>query len=322
MSDPTGDYSIVKPLITGAAGFIGAALVARLSNSLRFSVSGSVRHRSSGLPNTLQQIVVGDLSPGMDWEPALRGRDTVVHLAARAHVMRDGVEPLAEFRRINVDCTLNLARQAVVSGVRRFVFVSSVGVNGTATGAAPFRENDPPAPREPYAVSKSEAEDVLRLLSNGTGMELVIIRPPLVYGPKAPGNFGRLARLVRRGIPLPFGAVQNRRSLVGLQNLVDFIVTCMEHPSAANETFLVSDDDDLSTADLIRRMSHAMGQPARLVSVPPAILMAGATLLGRREILRRLTGSLQVDISKARRVLGWSPPASVDEGLRHAVGAP
>ncbi len=318
MSGPTADYSVMEPLITGASGFIGRALVARLSDAGRLPVTGTVRHSSPALPNSVQQIVLGDLSPDTDWSHALQGRDRVVHLAARAHVMRDRVEPLAEFRRINVECTLNLARQAVMSGVRRFVFVSSVGVNGTATAAAPYRESDPPAPREPYAVSKWEAEDALRLLSNSTGMEIVIIRPPLVYGPDAPGNFGRLYRLVRRGIPLPFGAVQNSRSLVGLQNLVDFIVMCMEHRSAAGETFLVSDGEDLSTADLIRRMAGAMGRTCRLVPVPPAVLMAGATLVGRREMAQRLMGSLQVDISKARRILGWVPPVSVDEGLRRA----
>jgi nucleoside-diphosphate-sugar epimerase len=320
MSDPTGDDSIVKLLITGAAGFVGEALVARLSDPTRYSVTGSVRHRSRALPESVEQIVLGDLSPDTDWSQTLQGRDTVVHLAARAHVMRGGAGQLAAFRRANVECTLNLARQAVACGVRRFVFVSSIGVNGTATGSAPYRESDSPHPSEPYAVSKLEAEDALRVLSNNTDMELVIIRPPLVYGPRAPGNFGRLTRLVRRGIPLPFGAVQNRRSLVGLQNLVDFIVTCMEHPSAANETFIVSDGEDLSTPDLIRRLARAMGRPSWQIPVPSAVLMAGAALVGRREMAQRLIGSLQVDISKARRILGWVPPVSVDEGLRRAAG--
>jgi nucleoside-diphosphate-sugar epimerase len=320
MSDQTADGSIVKLLITGAAGFVGTALVARLSDSARYSVTGSVRHRSGALPESIQQSILGDLSPETDWRQTLQGRDTVVHLAARAHVMRGGAEQLAEFRRINVQCTLNLARQAAGCGVRRLVFVSSIGVNGTATGAAPYCESDQPHPSEPYAVSKWEAEDALRVLSNSTGMELVIVRPPLVYGPHAPGNFGRLIRVVRRGIPLPFGAVRNRRSLVGLQNLVDFIVICMEHPSAANETFIVSDGEDLSTPDLIRRLARAMGRPSRLIPVPSGVLMVGAALVGRRAMAQRLIGSLQVDSSKARRILGWAPPISVAEGLRRAAG--
>ena len=313
----------ITALITGATGFIGRALVARLMDSRRVAIRAAVRRRSNVLSDGVQQVVVGDLAPDLDWGSALAGVDTVVHLAARAHVLReDAVEPLAEFRRVNVGCTLNLARQAAATGsTRRFVFLSSIGVNGTATQSAPFSESDELHPQEDYAVSKAEAEEALRLLADQTGMEVVIIRPPLVYGPNAPGNFGRLYRLVRRGLPLPFGAVHNSRSLVSLGNLVDFIVTCMEHPAAANESFLVSDGDDLSTPDLMRRLAHAMGRPSRMLPLPPGVLMAAAVLLGKRDMARRLLGSLQVDISKARRVLGWVPPLTVDEGLRQAAAS-
>jgi len=312
-----------RVLITGATGFIGRSLVAQLIDSRRFSIRAAVRRESREWPDSVERVVLGDLAPDSDWRMALLDLDVVVHLAGRAHVMREeAIDPLAEFRRVNVECTLNLAKQAAATAsVRRFVFMSSVGVNGTATASVPFSEWDNPSPQEAYAVSKYEAETALKLLAAQTGLEVGIIRPPLVYGPDAPGNFGRLCRLVRRGLPLPFGAIHNRRSLVALGNLVDFIVTCMEHPSAANETFLVSDGDDLSTTDLVCRLAHAMGHRARLVPVPASALMAGATLLGKRELAQRLLGSLQVDISKARRVLGWVPPISVDEGMRRVTAS-
>jgi nucleoside-diphosphate-sugar epimerase len=319
MAASPGD-AISTVLVTGASGFIGRALTTRLLGSGRFAVKASVRHPSSLLSDGIEQVVTGDLGPDTNWQAALSGADIVVHLAARAHVLSEStVDPLAEFRRVNVDATMNLARQACAAAVRRFVFVSSIGVNGNSTTGAPFSERDAPRPQEAYAVSKHEAEQALRALPVECGLETVVIRPPLVYGPGAPGNFGRLCRLVQRAPLLPFGAVHNRRSLVALDNLVDFIVTCMEHPSGARETFLVSDGEDLSTADLIRRLARAMGRPPRLLPIPPSVLMAGATIVGRREMAQRLIGSLQVDISKARRILGWVPPVSVDEGLRRAA---
>jgi UDP-glucose 4-epimerase len=230
------------------------------------------------------------------------------------------VDPVAAFRAVNVAGTLNLARQAVASGVKRFVFISSVKVNGEATRlGAPFSVDDLPAPLDPYGVSKMEAERGLREISAQTGMELVIIRPPLVYGPGVKANFAALMRAVQKGWPLPLGSVHNQRSLVALDNLVDFIITCITHPQAANQTFLVSDGHDLSTTELVRGMTQAAGLPARLLPIPVWALHAGASLLGKGDAVQRLCGNLQVDISKARNLLGWVPPVSVEDGLRRAM---
>jgi nucleoside-diphosphate-sugar epimerase len=230
------------------------------------------------------------------------------------------IDQLTEFRRINVDGTLNLALQAAAAGVRRFVYLSSVKVNGggTSPGRA-FTEADAPNPQDAYGQSKHEAEQGLRQLSADTGMEVVVIRPPLVYGPGAKANFAALMRAVQRGWPLPLGAVHNQRSLVALDNLVDFIVTCITHPQAANQTFLVSDGQAMSTTELVRGMAQAAGVPARLLPVPVWALQAGASLLGKGDAVQRLCGNLQVDMSKARSLLGWVPPVSVEEGLRRAM---
>jgi UDP-glucose 4-epimerase len=265
----------------------------------------------------VERVVVGDLSPATDWATATSDIDVVIHLAARVHVMRDAADdPLAEFRRINVEGTLNLGRQAAAAGVRRMVYLSSIKVNGDR---GVFTETDPPAPTDPYGISKQEAEVGLRRLSAETRMESVIIRPPLVYGPGVKANFQKLMRAIARGMPLPLGAVHNRRSLVGLDNLVDFILTCAEDSAAAGETFLVSDGEDLSTSELIRRLARAMGRPARLIPVPPALLSTAAMALGRGDMAQRLFGSLEADITKARTLLGWTPPVSVNEGLRRAT---
>jgi len=218
-------------------------------------------------------------------------------------------------------------RQAAASGVRRFVFVSSVKVNGESTSPEqPFRQDDPAAPVDPYGISKREAEDGLREIAAATGMEVVIVRPPLVYGPGVKANFAALMNAVKRGLPLPLGSVtENRRSLVALDNLVDLLITCIDHPAAANQTFLVSDDEDLSTADLLWRLGKAMGRPARLFPMPPALLRTGAALLGKSDMAERLLGNLQVDITHTKQTLGWTPPITVDEGLRRAaagVGVP
>ena len=309
----------MRILSTGSTGFVGKALMSGL-HTKRHEISAPTRAQSDSSRSS-NSFVVGEINVATSWSTALRGADAVIHLAARVHVMRDtAIDPLAEFRSVNTEGTLNLARQAATGGVRRFIFLSTIGVNGNSTSHGKiFTETSASLPHDPYSVSKHEAEVGLRAISKSTGMELVIIRPTLVHGSKAPGNFGKLTRLVSKSLPLPLASIDNRRSLVGIDNLVDFIITCLEHPAAANETFLVSDGEDLSTPDLIRRMARAMDRPARLLPVPKSVLMASAAMLGKREMAQRLCGSLQVDISKARTLLGWNPPVSVDEGLRRAV---
>ena len=230
-------------------------------------------------------------------------------------------DPLAEFRRVNVQGTLNLARQSAVVGVGRFVFISSIKVNGEATQLErPFTADDAPAPIDAYGVSKMEAEQGLREIALQTGMEVVIIRPPLVYGPGVKANFAALMRWLRYGVPLPLGAIPNRRSLVSLDNLVDLILTCLTHPAAANQTFLVSDGEDVSTTELLRRTGQALGRPARLIPVPASWLKLAAAMVGKPDVAQRLCESLQVDIEKTRRLLGWSPLISLDQGLKQTAG--
>jgi nucleoside-diphosphate-sugar epimerase len=264
------------------------------------------------------EVQVDGFSSGTDWSAALHGQTTVIHTAARAHVMNDKSEdPVQEFRQVNVDGTLKLARQAADAGIQRFVFVSSIKANGEQTALGqPFTPEDQPAPEDPYGLSKLEAEQGLRELASETGMEVVIIRPPLVYGPGVKGNFASMIKLVEKGLPLPLGAIRNKRSLVVLDNLVDLIITCIDHPAAANQVFLAGDGEDLSTTELLQGVAKAMGKPSRLVPVPAGLLMFGATMLGKKAMAQRLLGSLQVDISKARNLLGWQPPMSVEEGLK------
>lgn len=307
-------------LVTGGNGFVGTAMLARLNRD-GVETRACTRRRDVQLPADGHAVQIDGLTARTDWQAALDGVEIVVHLAARVHVMNDEAEnALAEFRRINVDGTLNLARQAAAAGVGRFVFISSIKVNGEATRPdRPFFADDPAAPLDPYGISKMEAEMGLREIAATSAMEIVIIRPPLVYGPGVKANFSALARAVQRGWPLPLGRVNNRRSLVGLDNLVDFIATCTTHPRAANQAFLVSDGRDLSTTQLVRSMAQAAGANARLLPVPVWAVEAGAALLGKGDMARRLCGNLQVDISKARSLLDWVPPVSVEEGLRRAV---
>jgi UDP-4-keto-D-QuiNAc 4-reductase len=305
-----------RVLVTGATGFIGRHLVTAL-DARSANVKAAVR-RSAPFPASVQIAAIDDIGPATDWRPALENCDAVVHLAARVHVMRDSAaDPLTDYRLVNADGTLALAAQAQAAGVRRFVFVSSI--KESPPGRA-FTEQDPAAPVDAYGISKAEAETRLLALANNSDLEVVIIRPPLVYGPGVKANFLSMAHWVSRGLPLPFGAlVTNRRSFVALDNLIDLIVLSLQHPAAANQIFLAADGEDLSTAELLARTARALGRPARLVPIPVSLLNAVAQLLRRPDIMKRLAGSLQVDISKARNALGWQPPVSVDEGLRRAV---
>ena len=301
-------------LVTGAGGFVGGAVVRRLVADA-VPVRAALRRPGAVLP-AAASTVVGDIGPGTAWQTALRGVDTVVHCAARVHRLReDDDDPLAAFRAVNRDGSIRLAEQAAEAGVRRFVFVSSIGVNGAETFGTPFRAGDTPRPHSPYAVSKHEAETALRRIGAETGLGIVVIRPPLVYGPEAPGNFATLLRAVHRGLPLPLGAIHNRRSFVALDNLVDLIAVAARHDAAPGRTFLVSDGEDLSTTELLRRIARALGRSTRLVPVPASWLRSAANLLGRRELGQRLCGSLEIDISATRQTLGWQPPVTVDEAL-------
>ena len=313
----------MRILVTGSSGFIGKRSVERLAADPSLQIIAASRGKYSFFQANVRNKEYVELSADTDWDEILTGVEGVIHLAARVHVMHDTeVDPLTAFRAVNVDGTLSLARQAAVAGVKRFVFISSVKVNGESTQPGrTFAEADAPNLQDAYGQSKHEAEQGLRQLSADTGMEVVIIRPPLVYGPGVKANFAALMRAVQRGWPLPLGAVHNQRSLVALDNLVDFIVTCITHPQAANQTFLVSDGQDLSTTELVRGMARAAGVPARLLPVPVWALQAGASLLGKGDAVQRLCGNLRVDISKARSLLGWVPPVSVAEGLRRAMGA-
>ncbi|MFN9526650.1 MAG: UDP-glucose 4-epimerase family protein [Pseudomonadaceae bacterium] len=304
----------MRVLLTGATGFIGDALLRYLSTAGACVVAAV---RSSGTRRFSERVFeVGDISADTQWGSALEGITVVVHTAARAHISQEvSSDPLTEYRGVNVEGTLNLARQAAIAGVKRFVFISSIGVNGNIN-VRPFTALDVPYPVEPYAHSKWEAEQGLWRIQQETGMELVIIRPPLVYGPRAPGNFGSLVRWVGKGIPLPLGAIHNRRSLVGIDNLVDLIVRCIDHPAAVNQVFLAGDGRDLSTTQLLRLVGDAMGRPARLIPVPAGVLKLSAALLGRKAMAQRLLGSLQVDISQTCETLDWQPPFTVEEGLR------
>lgn len=303
----------MKILITGAAGFIGRALSEKLG--AHHQVIAAVRTLPAEAFVNATPVVVGDIASFTGWAEMLQGCDVIIHLAARAHVLREAARnPLAEFRQVNVSGTLRLAKEGVDAGVGRFIFISSIGVNGNIS-EKPFTVFDEPRPCEPYAVSKYEAERALTKFVEGTSMQFVIIRPPLVYGPNAPGNFARLMSVLHKRWVLPLGATHNSRSFVSLGNLIDLIYTCLDHPAAANQTFLVSDGQDLSTTDLLNRMGRALGTPARLVPVPVWLLVWTASLLGKGDLAQKLCGSLQVDIEHTCKTLGWRPRVSVDETL-------
>jgi len=309
--------------VTGAAGFVGAALCGELY-SRGFAVRSVVRSLHSAEPaSSVEQIAVSNLDAATDWSSALRGVDCVIHCAARAHVMHETeADALAAYRSVNVDGSRRLAEQAAAAGVRRLVYLSSIKVNGESTDGLPRpfgARNDEVNPEDSYGVSKWEAEQALWAVAASTCLEVVVVRPPLVYGPSVKGNLARLLKLVRLGVPLPFGAVQNQRSLIGLDNLVDLLIRCVDHPAAAGQTLLVSDGEDISTPDLLRYMANALGRSARLLPVSVALLRLVGHALGKQAEIDRLVGSLKIDSRHTRELLDWNPPVSVAEGIRRMV---
>jgi nucleoside-diphosphate-sugar epimerase len=307
-----------KILITGASGFVGQALLAKIDNSNVVLVGRAATENADGKYFQLA------LSANTDYLTVLNSVDVVIHCAARVHVMNEQAEdPLTAFREVNTLGTLNLARQAAATGVKRFIFISSIKVNGEATqpGKA-FQFDDKPRPEDPYGISKAEAESGLQQIAAETGMEVVIIRPPLVYGPGVKANFAAMMKLAKKNLPLPLGAIHNKRSLVALDNLANLIITCIDHPKAANQTFLVSDDQDVSTTELLQIMTRAAGKAPRLLPVPVSWLKLAGKLIGKSAVIDRLCGNLQVDITHTKQTLSWTPPVSVEEGIKRCFNLP
>lgn len=304
-------------LVTGANGFVGRTLC-RTLRGRGIPVVAAVRRAGRA-----DETPVGELTGATDWHAALVGCASVIHLAARVHVMNDGAtDPLQAYRLVNVEATLQLARQAVEAGVKRFVFVSSVKVNGeSTTGRAPYRASDVPQPCDPYGQSKMEAEAALFALGRESGLEIVVVRPPLVYGPGVKANFLSLIKLVQRNIPLPFGRAGGYRSMVALDNLVDLLITCATHPQASGQVFLVSDGHDLTVADLVRMIGRAMAKNVPLLPVPPGLISAMANMLGKSSVTDRLFGSLQVDIGATKERLGWTPLVTPQAAINETVNS-
>lgn len=313
----------MRVLVTGATGFVGKALVTELVAD-HHHVVAALRKQSTELPMEVEQKLIGDLSSLSEPTTIIDTFDNievVIHTAARVHIMKDdAADPLDEFRKVNVEGTEQLARQAAKAGVRRFIFLSSIKVNGESTdNRSPFRETDEPAPEDAYGLSKLEAEQALFEVARSTSMEVVIIRPPLVYGPGVKANFASMIKFIKKGLPLPFGSVSNQRSILAIDNLINFIKCCMVHPAAANQVFLIADGMDVSTTELLQKIAKAFQQSSRLIPVPISLMTFFAKLIGKQNIADRLLGNLQVDISKAQHLIGWKPVISLEQQLNKMV---
>lgn len=310
-------------LVTGGSGLVGGALISLLMRNdvdVRIAMRPQSKFRPEGFTRAIPAYIISDVGPATDWTDALDGVQSVIHLAARVHVMKEKAnDPLAEFRHVNTLGTTRLAHMAARAGVKRLVYVSTIKVNGESTAGSPFDEDDTPRPSDPYAISKWEAEQELHRISAETGMQIVIVRPPLVYGPGVGGNFLTMLKWMDRGIPLPLASVDNQRSLVGLNNLVSVLMACLSQPRASGELFLASDGEDLSTPELLRRTAQALGKSPRLFPFPVGLLRRTARLFAKGNACERLCGSLTVDSSKANRVLGWNPVSTVDDELRRTA---
>ena len=304
-------------LVTGASGFVGRALCEELVNR-GYRVRAVLRDTTDEIFHGCEMVRIPVISGDSNWTHALNGVVTVIHLAARVHVMQEkAINPLDEFRKVNVVGTEHLARSAAANGVKRLICVSSIKVNGEITYEdQKFSEKNEPSPQDPYGISKFEAEQALRIIAKETGLEVVIVRPPLIYGTGVKGNFAQMLKVLAKGIPLPLASVRNRRSLVYVENLVDALIACATHPAAVGQTYLVSDGEDISTPDLLYRLGEAMGRPARLFPCWPTLLKMAGRLTGKSSQIERLLGSLQVDSGKIRRELNWNPPYTLQQGLQ------
>ena len=310
---------LMKILVTGATGFVGSELLQQLAKSSMYQLCAAVRDNIESLPTGVLAYRIGDIDTDTNWQKALSECKTVIHTAARAHIMDDSApDPLAEFRRVNVEGTLNLARQAIDAGVKRFIFISSIKVNGEGKSNRAYRFDDPAAPEDDYGLAKWEAEQGLKALCSKSTMELVVIRPPLIYGPGVKGNLELLTKVIDKGLPLPLGAINNQRDMLSLNNLIDLIKTCIEHPAAPGQIFLCSDDEPISTPQLIKLIASGLEKPARLWPVPVSVLRLLACLTGRQAMIQRLSSDFRIDMQHTMNALEWQPPFSVAESMHLA----